>query len=210
MCVSFHVRTSTRHMCCVHVPSCAAKFAILHDFAHDFVFFSCAHTHMAHVPCACMCMCTNSLAHDHHWCTCEYGTPVDDGIDCSSHGSNECQDCTGNFHLSSGQGSNCEANVCICSNGNPVADSFCNSHGGNECQDCTGNFHLSSGKGSNCEVNVCVCPNGNPVADSSCKSHGGNECQDCNLGLQSKIEMKIFASILFTCLIETSMRGNGF
>ena len=74
-------------------------------------------------------------------CTCENGTPVDDGIDCSSHGNNECKACTGNFHLSStesgeGTGSNCEANVCVCSNGTPVADSSCTSHGGNECQEC--------------------------------------------------------------------------
>ena len=71
-------------------------------------------------------------------CTCENGLAVENSI-CTSHGSNLCQSCLGNFHLENG---NCVPNKCACENGKAISNEKCTEHGSNICGSCDEDYLL--------------------------------------------------------------------
>merc|ERR1719261_838658 len=76
-------------------------------------------------------------------------------MDCASDGDAQCETCDANFH-DNGDGTACEANVCVCPNGTPKTGADCATHDDAQCASCNDHF-ADNGDGTACEAIPYTC-----------------------------------------------------
>ena len=126
-------------------------------------------------------------------CYCDNGLSVSNGVECTVHGSLYCTECDDFYHHNS-QTLGCDANVCVCEDGEPVNNRICKSHGANECDACIEGYHLEEGL---CAINNCYCANGIP--NFNCIFDKGHDCTSCNPGFTIQVFNGFRTCIELTC-----------
>ncbi|CAD7969185.1 unnamed protein product [Amoebophrya sp. A120] len=129
------------------------------------------------------------------------------GEHCLEQDSPHCASCNDGFHLNEAtEKPTCDANVCVCHNGDPaIGVPSCRNAGDEACSRCKDGFTLNNDTFF-CEPNVCRCTGGKKVDNKDCPRNGMQKCRACDDGYKLQENGTCRAN---TCLCEHGIPSSG-